>query len=658
MAKELTPGKELCEGRYEVVKTLTFGEEGGVYTIRERESRKVFLLKEIIPPPGMEQEQVEVRVERLNEALLILTQFDHPHLSKIYRHFSEGRRQYVVMERVEGVTLKSLLDMSVKALPENQVLQWAIDLCDALHYMHDRPQPFIFDVLDTTHIMMTTDEKLKLINFGLDRFFLEDEPRSFTASREQSAREMHSLGDTLAFLLTRKAPGPFGLTGDEELSEELTRILNRLLTAEAERTFESFEELKKAFDKVLHPPPEPVKVQAGPQKPWVRFFEPGRLWQNALWAFLGQPLWLLASEVVGFLILAVVLWFVLHPPIQPRQGPAAYVACGNEILAIDAQTMTTLTRIPVGQTVASLAGPPSGEKLFAACPDSPSLYILNSRSNRILGVLPVERGPEKLIMDPDGQWLYVLHGHSGQVGFVQVSPEPLPLDVESGAFRPKDSMTGLFAAGPGVQGLAAGMAGTGATPTPGALTPTDSPTPTETPDADSGATSRRRVYCSSLLGNRITALNPAPFRLLGTAEVDSPGALALTPDGRTLLAVQTTTSHILTLRTRNMSQGPRIVEVGGSDIQQLLVSPDGTELWTVNGSGNLSVLGLDNRKLRSTVELNAKPTAACWRIVGSQLELWVAARSPNQVMVINAAARTITKRIPVGAPPADIWMVQ
>jgi len=73
-------------------------------------------------------------------------------------------------------------------------------------------------------------------------------------------------------------------------------------------------------------------------------------------------------------------------------------------------------------------------------------------------------------MDPDGQWLYVLHGHSGQVGFVQVSPEPLPLDVESGTFRPQDTMAGLFAAGPGVQGLAAGMVSALATPTPGAAT--------------------------------------------------------------------------------------------------------------------------------------------------------------------------------------------
>ncbi len=652
MAKELTPGKELSDGRYEVVKTLSFGEEGGVYTIRERESRKVFLLKEIIPPSTMDQEQVDLRVQRLNEALLILSRFDHPHLCKIYQHFSEGRRQYVVMERIEGVTLKSLLDMSVKALPETQVLQWAIDLCDALHYMHDRPEPFIFDVLDTTHIMMTTDEKLKLINFGLDRFFLDEEPRSFTASREQLAREMHSLGDTLAFLLTRKPPGPYGLTGDEEVSEDLARILNRLLTAEVERTFESFEELNKAFDKVLHPPPEPVKVQSGPQKPWIRFFEPGRLWQNALWAFLGQPLWLLASEVLGFLVLVIVLWFVLHPPIKPREGPAAYVACGSEILAIDAQTMAPLTRIPVGQTVTSLAGTLDGEKLFAASPDFPSLFILNTRSNRILGVLPVERGPEKLVMDPDGQWLYVMHGQSGQVGFVQVSPEPLPLEAESGTFRPKDSMAGLFAAGPGVQGLVAGLVRLSGSPTPGAETPAPAPGASPTP-----ATSRV-VYCSSLLGNRITALEPSPLNVLATAEVDAPGALALTPDARTLLAVQTTTSHILTFRTRNMSEGPRIVDVGGSDIQQLLISPDGSELWTVNGSGNLSVLGVENRKLRSTVELNAKPTSARWRVVGSDVELWVAARSPNQVLVINPGARIVKKRIPVGGPPADIWMVQ
>ncbi len=649
MAKELLPGQELCEGRYEVIKTLTFVDEGGVYTIRERETRQVLLLKEVIPPPHMPAEEVDKRVQQFREALLILTQFDHPNLSKIFLHFSEGRRQYVVMERVEGITLKTLLDMSVKPLPEPQVLRWAMDLCDALHYMHDRPAPFIFDVLNTTHIMMTSEEQLKLINYGLDRFFDEEETRSFSANREVLADEMRSLGDTLVFLLTRKPPGPFGLTGDEEISEELSRILIRLLTADGQRTYASFEELKKAFDRVLNPPPPAAPTAKAPQEPWVKLLDLNRLWQDALWGFMRQPLWLVASEILGVLALVVGTWFVLNPPIHPREGPAAYVACGREIVVLDAREKKPLTRIVMDRPIHSLVSTPEGTRLYAASAEFPNLFLLNSLSNRVVGMIPVGPGPEELIMGPGGGWLYVLHSQTGQVGFVKLSSEEIPMEVESGVFRPKDSMIGVFTAGPGVQGLAATLAGPSPAEASGSR-PTPSPDP-QIPDAG------QRIFVSSLLGNRLTALEPSPLKVLATEDVDAPGPLALTPDARTLLVAQTTTSHILTYRAENLQPGPRILQVGGSDIQQILISPNGQEIWSVNASGTLGVLGLEDRKLRSTVELQGKPSAACWYLVGEEAELWVATSTPNQIVVVNPSTRMVRTRIPVGATPTDIWMV-
>jgi len=650
MARELLPGQELCEGRYEVIKTLTFGEEGGVYTIRERESRQVLLLKEVIPPPSMPAEEVDKRVEQFREALLILTQFDHPNLSKIYLHFSEGRRQYVVMERVEGVTLKTLLDMSVKPLPEPQVLHWAMDLCDALHYMHDRPAPFIFDVLDTTHIMMTSEEQIKLINYGLDRFFDDEETRSFSANREVLADEMRSMGDTLVFLLTRKPPGPFGLTGDEGISEELSRILIRLLTADGQRTFASFEDLKKAFDRVLNPPPPKAPEAKTPQQPWVKLLNLNRMWQDALWAFMRQPLWVVASEVVGVMALAILTWFLLNPPIHPREGPAAYLACGREIVVVDAREKEILTRIAMDREIHSLVSTPEGTRLYAASPDFPNIFLLNSLSNRLVGMVPVGPNPGELVMGPGGEWLYVLHSQTGQIGFVQVSNEPLPLEVDSGVFRPRDSMVGVFTAGPGVQGLAATRSALPASQQTGSQAGS-----TQDPQQPAAG---QKIFASSLLGNRLTALEPSPLKVLATEDVDAPGPVALTPDARTLLVAQTSTSHILTYRTADLKPGPRILQVGGSDIQQILISPNGQEIWSVNASGTLGVIGLEDRKLRSTIELQGKASAACWYLFGDEAELWVAISTPNQIVVVNPSTRMVRARIPVGTTPTDIWMVQ
>lgn len=658
MAKELLPGQELGGGRYEVVKTLTFGEDGGVYTVRDRETRKILLLKEIIPPASMADEELQRRAELFTETLLILTHFDHPNLSKIYLHFSEGRRQYVVMERVEGVTLHTLMEMSVKPLPEPQVVRWAMDLCDALHYMHDRPQPFIFDVLEPTHIMMTTDETLKLINYGIDRFFLEEEAVGFTASREQLAQEMKRFGETLVFLLTRKPPGPYGLMGDEGFSEELTKVLNRLLLGDPQRTFTSYEELKKGFDRVLNPPAKTVKMDRGPQKPWVRLLDFGRMWEDALWAYLRQPLWLVLVEIFGAIGLGMLIWYLTHPPVHPRQGPAAYVACGREISVIQAEEKTVQSRIMLEHPVTSVAATPDGEKLFAAAPDFGRLYVLNTLSNRILGVIQVERGPRQLIMGPLGQFLYVLHPESGQVGFVQVSTEKLPLEPQDN-FRPQDAMVGVFAAGPEVGGLAAyqptASPSPSVSPTSGAEAPAapavEAASPTPSP------TGSQRVYVSSRLGNRMTAFEPSPLNIVGQTDIDAPGPVAITTDHQTVLVGQGNTSHILTFRADTLEPGPKILQVGGAEIRQLLTSPDGKELWSVNGSGSLGVINLEDRKLRSTVTLPGTPSAAAWRMDGKDLELWVTLSSASKVVVVNPLSRTVQQQISVGGAPSDVWVV-
>lgn len=657
MAKELLPGQELYNGRYTVVKTLTFGEEGGVYTIRDTETRTILLLKEVIPPPSMEEEEIQRRVELLNEALLILTQFEHPNLSRIYLHFAQGRRQYVVMERIEGITLKTLLEMSVKPLPEAQVLRWAMDLADALHYLHDRPQPFIFDVIEPTHIMMTPEEELKLINYGLDRFFLEERVVGFTSSREQLAEEMKRFGETLVFLLTRKPPGPYGLTGDEKLSEELVKVLNRLLMGDPQRTFASYDELKKAFDKVLNPPPAPTKVYRGPQKPWVRLLNFNRMFEDALWAFLKQPVWLVAVEFLALLGLAGGAWYLTHPPVHPREGPAAYVACGREIHVIKADDKKLLSRLILEYAVSSLAATPDGGKLFAAAPDFSRLYLLNTRSNRVVGAIQVERNPQRLFMDPLGGWLYVLHPTSGQIGFVQVSPEKLPLDAEQGVYRPRDSMVGVFAAGPEVAGVAIRTAASQkapeaaeASPSPAAASPSPAASPATTEGGDV-------VFASSTSGNRITGFRPSPLEILSQADVEGPGPVAISADGRTLYVAQKSTAHILTYDTAALREGPKILDAGGTSIQDLMISPDGKELWVVNGSGTIGVVNLADRKLRATVKLPGSPSSAFWRTDGKDAEIWVSLESTNSVVVVNPVARSVKDQINVGRAPTDVWVV-
>jgi DNA-binding beta-propeller fold protein YncE len=650
MAKELQPGQELKGGDYTIVKTLTFTEQGGVYVAKERESGQMRVLKELIPPPDMGEEEVARRSERLSEAMLVLTQFDHPNLARIYGAFSEGRRHYVVMERVDGITLKSLVEMSVKALPESQVLKWAISLANAIHYLYNRPQAYVFNALEPANIMITPREELKLINFGLDRFFWDQED-PFGATRKDKAAEMKAFAETVVFLLTRKEPGPFGLIPGKEASPELAGVINRCLSGDEMRVYATFEEMGQALDRVLNPPPKAeAPKRRGPLLPaWVKVINFRKMWEDALWSFFAQPLYVVVLEVVGLLVAISILWYVTHPPVRPRPGGlAAYVAAGGEIDVIMAADRKLLSRLLVDRPVTALAATPDGLKLFAASPEASLLYVLNARSNRVIGSIRTERAPTRLLIDPRGEWLYVLHSQSGLVEVTRLDRRPLPMSREADpSFKLTDSVVGVVPAGPEAYGIALDP-GTPSEPAQGA-SPAASPQPS--PQAVEA-----RLYVTSQKLNRVLAVQPQTQKLLGQARVEGAGAAALSADRKRLYVVQPLLGRIAVLDTGTLSQSRAITETGGTRTSGLILSPDGLELWCLNDN-NLGVINTGDGKVRATVTLNGRPSDAGWAQIGQDLRLWVALEDRGEVAIVNPLTRQVEARVPVARNPTGLVIV-
>ncbi|MGB9777550.1 MAG: protein kinase domain-containing protein, partial [Anaerolineae bacterium] len=102
----------------------------------------------------------------------LLASLSHPNLAAVTDFFQEGENWYLVMEFVDGETLAQRLERSPgHRLPLHEALAITRQLCDVLEYLHNRTPPVIFRDLKPSNIMLTREGAVKLIDFGIARFF-------------------------------------------------------------------------------------------------------------------------------------------------------------------------------------------------------------------------------------------------------------------------------------------------------------------------------------------------------------------------------------------------------------------------------------------------------------------------------------------------------
>jgi len=217
----LLPPQSILANRYIIVQKVGQGGMGAVYQATDtRLGHKLVAVKELsdaaITDP-QEKQQVRQAFER--EAQMLAT-LSHPNLPRVTDHFSEGGKQYLVMDFIEGRTLEEILDQTPGFLGEKQVVDWGVQLCEVLEYLHSQQPPVIFRDLKLTNIMLHRDGKVKLIDFGIARLFKPGKatdtasfgtagyapPEQYGKGQTDARSDIYALGATLHHLLTRRDP--------------------------------------------------------------------------------------------------------------------------------------------------------------------------------------------------------------------------------------------------------------------------------------------------------------------------------------------------------------------------------------------------------------------------------------------------------------------
>ena len=179
----LTPNTILRE-RYKILELIGQGGMGAVYRAEDlRLSGRMCAIKEVLPVGMAYEDEIEAYREQFFQEASILARLDHPNLPKVSDYFSDEGREYLVMDFVEGMDLREIINEARRKgefLPEDQVLNWIGQLCDALSYLHSRTPPVLHRDIKPSNIKLTPSGHIKLVDFGLVKLLTTDDSRTVT----------------------------------------------------------------------------------------------------------------------------------------------------------------------------------------------------------------------------------------------------------------------------------------------------------------------------------------------------------------------------------------------------------------------------------------------------------------------------------------------
>lgn len=152
----------LIRDRYEPLEVVGRGGQGEVVKALDRMHGRVVALKLRAAPSEHERDAI------LAEARILLSLRPHSLLPLVREDFFEGDRYVLVMDWVEGETLRALLDArGAPGLPLEEALGYLSDVAQALDHLHRHDPPIVHKDVKPANVIVSTDGKAILVDFGI-----------------------------------------------------------------------------------------------------------------------------------------------------------------------------------------------------------------------------------------------------------------------------------------------------------------------------------------------------------------------------------------------------------------------------------------------------------------------------------------------------------
>ena len=281
--QRLSPGAELSDGkRYRIERMVASGGMGAVYRAIDKRFNKPCAVKEMLDDFQSESERAQ-SVEWFSREASLLLELNHQCIPRVRDFFVDGGRHYLVMDFIEGRTMGAVLEQEAvvagtngaRGVTEARARQWGQQICSVLYYLHRLSPPIIFRDLKPTNIMVTNQDDIKLIDFGIARTFQSQRqatiimtpgyaPQEQLIGNPEPRSDIYALGATLYRILTRhdaatNKPTIFSFPPLRSLRPDVSpafeQVIMRALALFPDQRWSNAGEMERA---IINLPPLPV----------------------------------------------------------------------------------------------------------------------------------------------------------------------------------------------------------------------------------------------------------------------------------------------------------------------------------------------------------------------------------------------------------------
>jgi predicted Ser/Thr protein kinase len=282
----------------EILRLLGQGGMGAVYQARQKQLDRVVALK--ILPPAMGADPVFA--DRFAREARAMARLNHPGIVTLYEYGQVENQCYFLMEYVDGVNLRQVLED--RRLAAREALMVVPQICDALQYAHD--EGIVHRDIKPENILLNRQGRVKVADFGLAKLMRQEAPPEHAAptetptaapaltvagrvmgtpqymAPEQRERptevdhraDIYSLGVVFYQMLTGELPAasaqpPSTRMAGLQVDIRLDEVVLRALEKEPDRRYQQAREVKTRMETIASQPPPAARTTGASGWRWT-----------------------------------------------------------------------------------------------------------------------------------------------------------------------------------------------------------------------------------------------------------------------------------------------------------------------------------------------------------------------------------------------------